>query len=132
MYSIAPDIGNSERRMRSGRHLLLQYHGCDREVLDDIEEIRAALIEAVSAPRGTPVKDIVHQLQPARRNRRGRQRRVAFGDPHLARAGFAAVNLFTCGNSLDPWRAFDHLSRCSHATSDSVVGIRRGLIPGEL
>ncbi len=118
--------------MRSlGRHLLVEYHGCDREVLDDVERIRTELLAAVTLAGATPVKDVVHHFSP-----HGVTGVVVIAESHFAihtwpEYGFAAVDLFTCGDSLDPWKAFEHLSRTLRATSHSVTEIRRGLLPPE-
>lgn len=41
---------------------------------------------------------------------------------------FAAVDLYTCGNTVDPWLAFDHLAKAFRATTHSVTELRRGLV----
>ena len=112
-----------------GRHLLGEFHGCDRELLNQPEHIRAALLAAVSLSGATPIHDFVHMFTP-----HGVTGIVVIAESHFAihtwpEYGFAAVDLFTCGDSVDPWAAFGHLALALRAASHSVVEMRRGLLP---
>jgi S-adenosylmethionine decarboxylase proenzyme len=112
-----------------GRHLLGEYHGCDRELLDRPEHIRAELLAAVARSGATPIQEFVHNFTP-----HGVTGIVVIAESHFAihtwpEYAFAAVDLFTCGDSVDPWRAFDQLALGLKAQKHSVVEIRRGLLP---
>lgn len=112
-----------------GRHLLGEYHGCDRELLNRPEHIRAELLAAVTHSGATPIHDFVHTFTP-----HGVTGIVVIAESHFAihtwpEYGFAAVDLFTCGDSVDPYRAFEHLEQAFRATSHQVVEMRRGLMP---
>lgn len=113
-----------------GRHLLVEYHGCDRALLDDVARVRAAIVDAVVAAGATPVTDVVvHHFSP-----HGVTGVVVIAESHFSihtwpEHGFAAVDLFTCGDALDPWRGFASLSRALAAERHSVVEVRRGLLP---
>lgn len=112
-----------------GRHLLCEYHGCDRELLNRPEVIREELIEAVKRAGATPIQDIVHNFTP-----HGVTGVVVIAESHFAihtwpEYGFAAVDLFTCGETVDPWVAFEHLATALKAANHSVVEMRRGLLP---
>ncbi len=112
-----------------GRHLLCEYHGCDRELLNSPEAIRVELLAAVTRAGATPVQEIVHAFSP-----HGVTGVVVIAESHFSihtwpEYGFAAVDLFTCGETVDPWVAFAHLAQALRAASHSVVEIRRGLLP---
>jgi len=112
-----------------GRHLLCEYHGCDRELLDRVEFIRTELIAAVRLAGATPVQDVVHKFSP-----HGVTGVVVIAESHFSihtwpEYGFAAVDLFTCGDTIDPWAAFAHLESVLRSRSHSVVEMRRGRIP---
>jgi S-adenosylmethionine decarboxylase proenzyme len=117
-----------------GRHLLCEYHGCDREVLNRPEVIRVELLEAVKRAGATPIQDMVHNFTP-----HGVTGVVVIAESHFAihtwpEYGFAAVDLFTCGETVDPWVAFEWLGKALRAASHSVVEMRRGLMavpPGQ-
>ncbi len=112
-----------------GRHLLCEYHGCDRELLNSPDAIRAELLDAVARAGATPVADVVHAFSP-----HGVTGVIVIAESHFAihtwpEYGFAAVDLFTCGETVDPWAAFAHLAKALRAASHSVVELRRGLLP---
>jgi S-adenosylmethionine decarboxylase proenzyme len=112
-----------------GRHLLGEFHGCDRELLDRSEHIRSELLAAVACAGATPIQDFVHTFTP-----HGVTGIVVIAESHFAihtwpEYGFAAVDLFTCGDTVDPWSAFEHLAKGLRATTHSVVEMRRGLLP---
>ena len=112
-----------------GRHLLCEYHGCDRESLNRPELIRAEMLAAVTRSGATPIQDFVHTFTP-----HGVTGIIVIAESHFAihtwpEYGFAAVDLFTCGDSVDPYVAFEHWSKALRASSHSVVELRRGLMP---
>src|SRR6187551_1448704 len=112
-----------------GRHLLGEFHGCDRELLNRPEHIRAELLSAVTSSGATPIQDFVHTFSP-----HGVTGIVVIAESHFAihtwpEYGYAAVDLFTCGDTVDPWVAFDQLASAFRAGSHSVVEIRRGILP---
>jgi S-adenosylmethionine decarboxylase proenzyme len=113
-----------------GRHLLCEYHGCDRALLNDAEAIRTALVAAVTKSGATPLHEVVHAFSP-----HGVTGVIVIAESHFAihtwpEYGFAAVDLFTCGDQVDPYLAFEHLRGALRAETHSVVEIRRGLLPG--
>ena len=112
-----------------GRHLLVEYHGCDPEILDLVDRLREELVTAVQLAGATVVANVVvHHFSP-----HGVTGVVVIAESHFSihtwpEHRFAAVDLFTCGDSLDPWRAFRHLEAVLRAERYSVVEMRRGLI----
>src|SRR5687768_9501469 len=112
-----------------GRHLLCEYHGCDRESLNRPELIRAEMLAAVTRSGATPIQDFVHTFTP-----HGVTGIIVIAESHFAihtwpEYGFAAVDLFTCGDTVDPYAAFEHLAKAFKAATHSVVEMRRGLLP---
>ncbi len=112
-----------------GRHLLGELHGCDRALLNQAEHVREAMLAAVARSGATPIQDFVHTFTP-----HGVTGIVVIAESHFAihtwpEYGFAAVDLFTCGDTVDPWRAFEHVAAALRAETHSVVEIRRGLLP---
>jgi len=115
-----------------GRHLLCEYHRCDRELLNQPEAIRSELVRAVTLAGATPLHEVVHAFSP-----HGVTGVVVIAESHFAihtwpEHGFAAVDLFTCGDTVDPYKAFEHLREALRAETHSVVEIRRGLFPGDM
>jgi S-adenosylmethionine decarboxylase proenzyme len=110
-----------------GRHLLCEYTGCDRELLNAPEHIRTALRAAVTRAGATPLHEVVHAFSP-----HGVTGVIVIAESHFAihtwpEYGFAAVDLFTCGETVDPYKAFEYLGEALRAHQHSVVEVRRGL-----
>lgn len=111
-----------------GRHLLVEFHGCDRTILNDEKLIRRYMLEAAKLTGATILKDVFHAFSP-----HGVSGVVVIAESHLAihtwpEYGYAAVDLFTCGNNVDPWRAFEFLSEKLKAKRYLPMEIKRGIL----
>lgn len=112
-----------------GRHLLVEMYDCDPGVLNALEAIRTMMLEAARVSGATIVGDAFHRFKPA-----GVSGAVVIAESHLSihtwpEYNFAAVDLFTCGESVDPWMAFEFLKRELGASHVSHSEIKRGLFP---
>jgi S-adenosylmethionine/arginine decarboxylase-like enzyme len=59
---------------------------------------------------------------------------VVIAESHLAihtwpEYGYAAVDLFTCGDTVDPMKAFELLEERLGSQNMSVVEMKRGILP---
>ena len=87
-----------------GRHLLVEYWGCVRDVLDDRFLLEASLQRAAIASNATIVSVVFHQFNP-----HGVSGVVVVEESHLSihtwpEQGYAAVDFYTCGEA-DPMNA---------------------------
>jgi S-adenosylmethionine decarboxylase proenzyme len=111
-----------------GRHILVEFYGCNREKLNDLKLIEETMIGAAEYAKATVVDDVFHKFNP-----HGISGVVVISESHLAihtwpEYGYAAVDLFTCGESVDPWDAFFFLSRELEAESNTTMELKRGLL----
>lgn len=111
-----------------GKHLLVEYYDCNIEVLDDVERIKNAMVKAAELSGATVINDTFHHFSPF-----GVSGVVVIAESHLAihtwpEYGFAAVDLFTCGEEVDPWIAFNYLKDVLNSKYFTVMEMRRGLI----
>jgi S-adenosylmethionine decarboxylase proenzyme len=109
-----------------GRHLLVEYHGCDPEILNDLERVKKFMLEAASESGATVLDASFHYFTP-----QGVSGVVVIAESHLAihtwpEYGYAAVDIFTCGNTVDPWKAFHYLRSTLDSKETSVNEIVRG------
>jgi len=114
-----------------GRHLLVEYYDCDVDVLDSVETIREAMTNAAEMAGATIVSDTFHHFSPY-----GVSGVVVIAESHLAihtwpEHKFAAVDLFTCGDDVDPWIGFYHLKDILKSKYFTVMEMRRGLLSAE-
>ena len=111
-----------------GKHLLLELKDCDREVLNDLSFIKGLLPAAASEAGATVLGESFHQFKP-----QGVSGVVIIAESHLfihtwPECGYAAVDIFTCGNSVKPEKAAQKLIRELGAKSHSILEIQRGIL----
>ncbi len=108
------------------RHLIAEYYGCDRTVLDDEAAIRRHLRAAAEHIGATVKGEAFHRYSPE-----GVSGVVLIAESHLSihtwpTRGYAAIDIFTCGG-LDPRPGFALLAKAFGATTARVEEVLRGL-----
>jgi S-adenosylmethionine decarboxylase len=112
-----------------GRQVLVEFYQCAEEVLNDAAELREILLEAVRRSGATIISDMIHTLNPC-----GVSGVIVIAESHVSihtwpEYGYAAVDIFTCGNIIDPWATQSYLAGCLQAGSVSSMELKRGLFP---
>lgn len=112
-----------------GRQILVEFYDCDREVLNSEQRIREILLEGVRRSRATIVSDTFHTFSP-----HGVSGAVVIAESHVAihtwpEYGYAAVDIFTCGDTIDPWVIQKYLKEEFEAATVSSMEMKRGLFP---
>ena len=111
-----------------GRHILVEFLGCNSETLNDVSVIERAMLEAAEKAGATVINSTFHHFSPL-----GVSGVVVIQESHLAihtwpEYQYAAVDLFTCGDTVDPWISFDHLKEVFGASNHSALEMYRGNI----
>ena len=109
-----------------GRHILVDLYDCLSERLSDKDIIAAAMADAAREAGATVVSSTFHRFSPG-----GVSGVLAIQESHFAihtwpEYGYAAVDLFTCGPDIDPWRAYDVLKKALGAGNGSAIEMHRG------
>ncbi|MGD1900565.1 MAG: polyamine aminopropyltransferase [Phormidesmis sp.] len=109
-----------------GRHILVEFHGCSAEILNDIPRIEQGMLDAAAQAGATIISSVFHHFSPF-----GVSGVVVIQESHLAihtwpEYGYAAVDLFTCGDSVNPWVSYDALKSAFEAAHGSAIEINRG------
>ena len=112
--------------MQLGRHLLMDFYGCDGSRLDDSVYIENQLREAAMAAGAHILAATVHRFSP-----QGVTGILSLRESHLAihtwpERQFAAADLFSCG-SIDPWPAYIALEKALGATRATAREEARGI-----
>jgi S-adenosylmethionine decarboxylase proenzyme len=110
-----------------GRHLVADFHGC-RADLNDPQLVMEALERACEIAGATIVDRRGHHFSPY-----GVTAVVVIAESHLAvhtwpEYGYAAVDLFTCGTTVDTWKAFDYVKEAFGAARVEVTELERGIL----
>jgi len=111
-----------------GRHILVEYYNCDTEILKDHKKIEDMMVEAAKRAKATVVESVFHVFNPW-----GVSGAVVISESHLTihtwpEYGYAAVDLFTCGDTVNPWIAFDHLTKELKAEKTESMEVTRGMV----
>jgi len=110
-----------------GRHILAEIHGCDATVLNNLKLIEEIMVNA-ALEAGAEVREVAfHKFSP-----QGVSGVVVISESHLAihtwpELGYAAVDVFTCGERVDPWSACNYLTERFNAGHMTATEVKRGI-----
>ncbi len=112
-----------------GRHILCEAYGCDPEVLNDRKVVEQIMVDAALLT-GAEVREVAfHKFSP-----QGVSGVVVISESHLAihtwpELGYAAIDVFTCGDTVDPWKACQLHDRVVSGHDGGRPRGRRGGLP---
>jgi S-adenosylmethionine decarboxylase len=124
-------VGFEERRATGlnalGRHLLLELFDCDPDAINNLEAVKGAMVEAARRAQATIVDVVFHEFNPF-----GISGVVVIAESHLSihtwpEYRYAAVDIFSCGDVLQPDVAASYLVEQFAAERTSAVEMQRGL-----
>lgn len=115
-------------RAQLGKHILVEFYNCDKKILNDIDKIEIYMNEAAKAAKATIVQSVFHVFNP-----HGISGAIIIMESHITihtwpEYGYAAVDLFTCGDSIDPWSAFDYLKEKLKSEKYETSEVARGVL----
>lgn len=112
-----------------GTHLLVELRECNAKILSNLKEVQTALINAAKIAEATIVETAFHEFNPF-----GISGMVIIAESHLSihtwpEYKYAAVDIFTCGNTIKPEKAVSYLIEKFQSKNPSVVELKRGISP---
>ncbi|WP_440112065.1 adenosylmethionine decarboxylase [Paenibacillus sp. QZ-Y1] len=113
-----------------GRHVAVDAWGVDFDLLNSAEYLQAQMVEAAEACGATVMSVQSKQFDP-----QGATVLVLLSESHLSihtypERGFAAIDCYTCGETVDPQLAIDYLVSVLKPEKTYAKKLVRGL--GEL
>ncbi|RPH93656.1 S-adenosylmethionine decarboxylase proenzyme [candidate division KSB1 bacterium] len=114
-----------------GRQIVVEYYGCNPVALNNVAFIKRAMRNAAEASGATIVQEAFHVFNP-----HGVSGVVVIAESHLTihtwpEYGYAAVDLFTCGDDVNPDSAFEHLKSELEAGAFNAFEMKRGILDVE-
>ena len=111
-----------------GRHILVEFFGCSPEIMNQVSTIENGMVSAAETAGATVINSTFHHFSPY-----GVSGVVVIQESHLAihtwpEFQYAAVDLFTCGDEVNPWKSFDYLKKVFQASNYSAIEMRRGAV----
>ena len=111
-----------------GKHLIIEFHACDPDTLNDTESCQNHILEAVRLSGATVIKPFFHKFNP-----HGVSGIVVIAESHFSihtwpEYGYCAIDVFTCGDEIKSEPAVSYLREKFQAGHYSVMEIKRGLL----
>lgn len=112
-----------------GRHTFLDLYECDQEKLNEINNLEETMLQAAKLANATIIKSHFHKFSP-----QGISGSVIIAESHFnihtwPEYGYAAVDLFTCGEGLDEKTAVNFLIDHFESKKHEVKTVMRGSVP---
>ncbi len=94
-----------------GEHILAEFYECDIKAINDVRVVEESLLEAAAIAKATVIGSSFHLFEPY-----GVSGVVVVSESHFAihswpEYAYAAVDIFTCGEGVEPMNAFSYLKR---------------------
>ena len=111
-----------------GIQLMLDLADCNPRLLDDLNYIKKTLIQAANEVGAHIIGESFHQFHP-----QGVTGILAIAESHFCihtwpEFNYAAIDMFTCGSSIDISRASDLLISKLESKTPKVTELKRGII----
>lgn len=107
-------------KLALGRHITVELTGCDSRIIADSDAVKKALLDAAEASGAHIVESSFHYFSP-----QGVSGFVIISESHYSihtwpEFDYAAVDVFTCGETISPLTGIEHLKKSLHAR-ESVI-----------
>ena len=111
-----------------GYHLILELEGCPAAILNDTNSVSRIMTKAVKASGATMIQPFLHKFAP-----QGVSGVVIISESHFSihtwpEYGYAAIDIFTCGDQIDMGIAADILRIGFQAHSIQKMLLSRGML----
>lgn len=110
-----------------GRQILVEFYDCESNSINDVEYIEKAMLNAAKAADATIISHNFHKFSPY-----GVSGMVVIAESHISihtwpEYNYAAVDIFTCGDTIDPWTIQEFLKEAFSSQNVSSMEMKRGL-----
>jgi spermidine synthase len=111
-----------------GRHILVEFYDCPTETLNDVAHIEKSMLDAATLAEATVISSTFHHFSPF-----GVSGVVVIQESHLTvhtwpEYGYASMDIFTCGDAVNPWVAYKFLQTEFGAQHGSAMEMQRGVL----
>ena len=109
-----------------GEHILAEFYECDIEAINDVRIVEESLLEAAAIAKATVIGSSFHLFEPY-----GVSGVLVISESHFAihswpEYAYAAVDIFTCGDTVEPMEAFFYLKRRFGTKNATYRVVQRG------
>jgi len=110
-----------------GTHIIVELSDCSPEILSDVDQVGTILVAAAKEANAEVLQTAFHRFTP-----QGVSGVVVIAESHLSihtwpEYGYAAMDIYTCGEKTDPWKACRYAAAAFHARQMLTTEVRRGM-----
>ncbi len=110
-----------------GTHIIVELSDCNPLILSDVEKVTDILVTAAKQANAEVLQTAFHRFTP-----QGVSGVVVIAESHLSihtwpEYGYAAMDIYTCGDHTDPWKACRYAAEQFQAKQMLTTEVRRGL-----
>ncbi len=110
-----------------GRHVIVDFSGCDFEKLADLNFIKETMEQGVIKSKATIISSKFHKFSPT-----GVSGIILLAESHASihtwpHEGYASMDIYTCGEHIMPETAFQYIALELKAKVSHITFIDRGL-----
>ena len=110
-----------------GEHYIVEASGCDPEIIGSVARVQDILVQAAEEANAQVWAVSFHRFPP-----NGVSGVVVISESHLSvhtwpEVGYAALDIYTCGEHTEPEKAVMYALRAFKATSAHITELTRGL-----
>lgn len=110
-----------------GRHIIAELSDCDPQILSDLERVRELMVRGAEVANAEVREVAFHKFNP-----HGVSGVVVIAESHLSihtwpEFNYAAIDIYTCGDTTDPWKACTYLAEEFQAGNVATTVVERGI-----
>jgi S-adenosylmethionine decarboxylase len=111
-----------------GNHLIIELYDCNADIVNDLHKVENILMESVNISGAEIIAPVFHKFNP-----HGVSGVIVIAESHFSihtwpEYGYCAVDIFTCGDTIDSHKALIFMKKAFEAKSISVVETKRGIL----
>ena len=115
--------------MSNGRHLILDLYECDKDLLDDYEELQRLLEASLVMAKANIIRIFGEKFQP-----QGVTLLALLAESHASlhswpELGYCAIDLYTCGETIETHKAAKFLAEKLGAGTAEQKELKRSINP---
>lgn len=109
-----------------GRHIIAELYHCDISKINDVTFVEKSMLTAADKSGATVINSTFHHFSPF-----GVSGVIVIQESHFSihcwpEFAYASIDIFTCGDTVNPWVAYEHLLEAFGASHGSTVELNRG------
>lgn len=106
----------------------MELKDCNPKILGNLKEVKEAMVDAAKKTKATIIEVSFHEFNPF-----GISGMVVIAESHISihtwpEYGYAALDIFTCGETIKPEDAALYLIKRFQSKNPSIVEMKRGII----